>query len=50
MLTQFMSEWFAETRRWVDAVLKVFQAEGFGQAAVIGEVGAYGGGPRLMVA
>ena len=34
----------------VDAVLKVFQAEGFGQAAVIGEVAAYGAGPRLMVA
>jgi selenide,water dikinase len=33
----------------VDAVLKVFQAEGFGQAAVIGEVGAYGSGPRLVV-
>jgi len=27
MLTQFMSEWFAETRRWVDAVLKVAAAE-----------------------
>jgi len=33
----------------VDAVLKVFQAEGFGQASVIGEVAAYGSGPRLVV-
>ncbi|QID16381.1 phenol hydroxylase [Nitrogeniibacter mangrovi] len=27
MLTQFMSDWFGETRRWVDAVLKVAAAE-----------------------
>jgi hypothetical protein len=27
MLTQFMSDWFDETRKWVDAVLKVAAAE-----------------------
>jgi len=27
MLTQFMAEWFDETRKWVDAVLKVAAAE-----------------------
>lgn len=27
MLTQFMTEWFGETRKWVDAVLKVAAAE-----------------------
>ncbi|ACO79240.1 Multi-component phenol hydoxylase, beta subunit; LapL [Azotobacter vinelandii CA] len=27
MLTQFMSDWFAETGKWVDAVLKVAAAE-----------------------
>ncbi len=27
LLTQFMSEWFAETRKWVDAVLKVAAEE-----------------------
>jgi len=27
MLTQFMSDWFEETRKWVDAVMKVAAAE-----------------------
>src|SRR5690606_300000 len=27
MLTQFMSDWHAETRKWIDAVLKVAAAE-----------------------
>lgn len=27
MLTQFMTEWFGETRKWVDAVMKVAAAE-----------------------
>ena len=27
LLTQFMSDWFEETRKWVDAVLKVAAAE-----------------------
>jgi phenol hydroxylase P1 protein len=27
MLTQFMSDWFGETRKWIDAVLKVAAAE-----------------------
>ena len=27
MLTQFMNDWFDETRKWVDAVLKVAAAE-----------------------
>ncbi len=27
MLTQFMSDWFDETRKWIDAVLKVAAAE-----------------------
>ncbi|MPN31168.1 Phenol hydroxylase P1 protein [bioreactor metagenome] len=27
MLTQFMTDWFDETRKWVDAVLKVAAAE-----------------------
>jgi len=27
MLTQFMTDWFAETRKWVDAVVKVAAAE-----------------------
>mgnify|MGYP000240443782 CR=1 FL=1 len=34
----------------VDAVLRVFQEQGFGQAAVIGEVAAYSSGSRLVVA
>lgn len=37
MLTQFMSEWFAETRRWVDAVLKVAAAESTGNRDLLAE-------------
>jgi selenide,water dikinase len=34
----------------LEAVLRVFREQGFGQAAVIGEVAAYSSGPRLVVA
>ncbi|NLF54725.1 MAG: phenol hydroxylase, partial [Thauera phenolivorans] len=27
MLTQFMTDWFAETRKWVDATVKIAAAE-----------------------
>ncbi|WP_079437440.1 aromatic/alkene monooxygenase hydroxylase subunit beta [Zoogloea sp. LCSB751] len=35
MLTQFMSDWFDETRKWVDAVLKVAAAESEHNRAVL---------------
>lgn len=35
MLTQFMSDWFDETRKWVDAVLKVAAAESPENRAVL---------------
>jgi phenol hydroxylase P1 protein len=37
MLTQFMSDWFAETRKWIDAVLKVAAAETEHNQAVLKE-------------
>jgi phenol hydroxylase P1 protein len=37
LLTQFMSEWFDETRAWVDAVLKVMAGESEHNRAVLGE-------------
>ncbi|WP_028082035.1 aromatic/alkene monooxygenase hydroxylase subunit beta [Solimonas soli] len=37
MLTNFMSSWFDETRRWVDATLKVAAAESEHNAALLGE-------------
>ncbi len=35
MLTQFMAEWFDETRKWVDAVVKVLAAESDHNRAVL---------------
>lgn len=37
MLTQFMSDWFDETRKWVDAVLKVAAAESDANREVLQE-------------
>ncbi|CAL94463.1 phenol hydroxylase [Azoarcus olearius] len=37
MLTQFMTDWFAETRKWVDAVVKVAAAESAHNQAQINE-------------
>lgn len=37
MLTQFMSDWFDETRKWADAVLKVAAAESDANRVVLGE-------------
>lgn len=37
MLTQFMGDWFDETRKWVDAVLKVAAAESDHNRAVLQE-------------
>lgn len=37
MLTQFMGDWFGETRKWVDAVLKVAAAESDHNRAVLRE-------------
>ncbi len=37
MLTQFMSDWFDETRKWVDAVIKVAAAESEANRAVLTE-------------
>jgi phenol hydroxylase P1 protein len=35
MLTQFMNDWFDETRKWIDAVLKTAAAESPENRAVI---------------
>ena len=35
MLTQFMSDWFVETRKWVDAVLKGIAAESEDNRAIL---------------
>jgi len=37
MLTQFMTTWFAETKKWTDAVLKVAAAESTENAEVLAE-------------
>lgn len=37
MLTRFMTDWFAETRKWVDAVVKVAAAESAHNQAQINE-------------
>jgi len=37
MLTQFMNDWFDETRKWTDAVLKTAAAESEGNRAVLQE-------------
>lgn len=37
MLTCFMSDWAQETRKWIDAVLKVAAAESADNAAVLGD-------------
>lgn len=37
MLTSFMSSWFDETRRWVDATLKVAAGESEQNASLLGE-------------
>ncbi|THF55180.1 aromatic/alkene monooxygenase hydroxylase subunit beta [Pseudothauera rhizosphaerae] len=37
MLTQFMSDWYGETRKWVDAVLKTAAAESEHNRAVLRE-------------
>lgn len=37
MLTQFMSDWFDETRKWVDAVVKTAAAESDANRAVLAE-------------
>lgn len=37
MLTQFMSDWFAETRKWVDATLKIAAAESEHNRALLQE-------------
>jgi phenol/toluene 2-monooxygenase (NADH) P1/A1 len=36
MLTQFMTEWYAESAKWVDAQVKVAVAESPGNAALVG--------------
>lgn len=40
MLCQFMNDWSVETRKWVDAVIKVAAAESPANAAVLNEWGA----------
>lgn len=37
MLTQFMSEWGSETRKWIDAVIKTIAAESADNRAVLAE-------------
>lgn len=37
MLTQFMSDWYAETSKWIDAVLKVAAAESEHNRAILQE-------------
>jgi len=37
MLTQFMTEWFAETRKWVDATVKTAVAESAENKAIVGK-------------
>ena len=37
MLTEFMSDWYAETLRWTDAILKTAATESDENAALLGE-------------